>query len=328
VAEAVPVTERRRAAPAVSVVLPTYRRPDLLERAMASVLAQTFGDWELLVIDDNGLGTEAQRATEAFLRRFAAEPRVVYVPHEVNLGACAARNNGIQAARGRYVAFLDDDDAWYPTKLARQVACFEEADPAVALVYCGFRRVVDGTPGQVVVPDGSGHVWRNLLKRNGIGSTSLVLCRRTALLEVGGFDERLPSKQDIDLYIRLAARFPFAWLGEVLLDKHRHTGEAIGKNYDGVVRANTLFYDKHRSLFEPDRDVHHHRLRSFGHETLRAGRMAEARSLLLRAWWLKPTDVATLALALLINRPLLAAYRGLKRRLKGRPGPTAPPREA
>jgi len=305
------------AAPAVTVVLPTYRRADLVARALDSVRRQTWTDWQLLVVDDNGVGTPDQLATAAVVARFGADPRIAYLPLERNGGACAARNAGIRSALGRYVAFLDDDDAWFPEKLALQVGAFAAADPEVALVYGGFRRVDGDGPGRIVVPDGRAHVWRNLLKRNGIGTTSLVMCRRTALLEVDGFDERLPSKQDIDLYIRLAARYPFAYVEAPLLDKHRHDGDAIGKNHDGIVRANELFYEKHRAHFEADREVHHHRLRSFGHEVLRAGRMGQARRLLLRAWRQKPSDVATLALALVVNRPLLAAYRALQGRRRG-----------
>lgn len=306
------MAEPAAATPAVSVVLPTYRRPDLLARAVGSVLAQTFRDWELVVVDDNGLGTPAQRATEAALQALGDDPRLVYLPLARNGGACAARNAGIRAARGRYVAFLDDDDAWFTTKLALQVACFEAAGPDVALVYGGFRRVGPDGPGAVVIPDGRAHAERELLKRNGIGTTSLVMIRREALLAVDGFDERLPSKQDIDLYIRLARRHAFAFVPAPLLDKHRHAGASIGKDYDGVVRANQLFYDKHRAAFEADRRVHHHRLRSFGHEALRAGRMDLGRPLLWRAWRAWPLDLASLALALVASRRLLAAYRALR----------------
>jgi len=315
------VAESPVAAPTVSVVLPTYRRPDLLERAVASVLTQTYGDWELLVIDDNGLGTPEQAATEAALRAFTADPRVVYVPQAQNRGACAARNAGIHAARGRYVAFLDDDDAWFVDKLERQVACFAASEPDVALVYGGFRRVSEEGPGEVVRPDGRAHRWRDLLMRNGIGTTSLVMCRRTALLEVGGFDDQLPSMQDFDLYIRLAQRFPFGYVEEPLLDKHRHAGATIGKDSAGILRANEVFYAKHRALFEADRGVHHQRLRWFAFQALRAGRIGQARRLFWSAWRLRPADLATLGLAVVISRPTLAAYLALRRR---RPAGAAP----
>jgi O-antigen biosynthesis protein len=305
-------------APKVSVVLPTYRRPELLERALGTVMAQALTDWELLVIDDNGAGHEAQRQTEVTIRRLGADPRVNYVVHESNQGACAARNTGIRAARGTYVAFLDDDDAWYPHKLERQVACFEAADPEVALVYGGYRRVGEDGRTETRRADGRAHVGRNLWMRNGIGTTSVVMCRRDALLEVGGFDERLPSMQDYDLYLRLAQRYPFACVEEPVLDKHRHGGAMIGKDYDGILRANELFFEKHRESIVADPVVHHRRLVSFGHQAVRAESFGQARRLLLRAWSLRPLRLGPLVLALAANRPALLAYRVVRRRFRRR----------
>jgi glycosyltransferase involved in cell wall biosynthesis len=310
-------------APLVSVVLPTYRRSSLLERAIDSVTRQTWTDWELLVIDDNGKGSPDQVATEAFMQRFADDARIRYLAHDRNRGGGAARNTGIRMVSGTYVAFLDDDDVWLPIKLERQVACFEASVGDVALVYGSFRRF-DEHGVRTELADGDAHTWSNLLKRNGIGGTSLVMCRRSALLEIDGFDESLPAKQDIDLYIRLAERYPFAHVTDVLHDKHLHAGDTIGKNMEATARANALFYDKHRHRFEQDKDVHHHRLRSYGHEVLRAGHMVQARAILWKAWRLRPTDVSTLGLALLSNRPVLSAYRAVRRTLGLTPSKQGP----
>lgn len=302
------------AAPTVSVVLPTYRRPDLVERALGTVRDQTYGDWELLVIDDNGAGSEAQVATEAVVAKLAAiDPRVAYRAHPRNRGACAARNTGIEAARGRYVAFLDDDDAWRPEKLARQVACFEAADPTTTLVYGGLEVVEADGRRRAVPADGSAHQPRALLLTNGIGTTSLVLCRREALLAVGGFDEELPAMQDYDLYLRLADRGPFACVPEPLVDKHRHAGATIGKDLQAIARANERFYLKHRARFVDDPVVHHQRLRWFGEQLLRAERWREGRRRLWQAWRVHPRSVGTLALALAAHPPVVAAYRALRR---------------
>ena len=313
-----PVTRPARPTPpAVSVVLPTYRRAEFLGRAIDSVVRQTREDWELLVVDDNGVGSPDQRATEALMTRYASDARISYLPHGRNLGACAARNTGIRRARGPLVAFLDDDDEWYPHKLARQLEHFASASPEVALVYSGV---------VVVEPDGrkapkpasaAARERRNLLKRNGIGTTSAIMCRREALLAVGGFDERLPSMQDYDLYVRLAQRFSFDLVEEPLLEYHRHALFKIGKDHEAAARANCLFYEKHRSLFEGDPEVHHERLRVYGLEVMRAGRLGEARRLLLRAWRAKPSEIGTLALAVVLSGPTLAAYRAMRRYRQG-----------
>lgn len=283
--------------PRVSVVVPTFDRPDMLGRALASVFSQTFTQWELILVDDNGVGTEAQRATAAFVATLPAEPRLSYVVHERNKGGGAARNTGIRHARGEFVAFLDDDDAWYPNKVALQVECFERASADVALVYGGFRRHLQTGGTTVVMPTPGGASMTQLLRRNVIGTTSLVMCRRAALEAIGGFDEALRSRQDIDLYVRLAERYPFAFVPELLLDNHQHGGAAIGKNYEATIDAWGRFYAKHKDAFELDPAAHHEFLGRYGRDAVRAGQARLARRLLARAWTLRPARLDHLALA-------------------------------
>lgn len=300
----------------VTVVMPTFRRSSMLERAIESVKAQTRPDWELFVIDDNGAGTPDQLKTEAFMRRFDDEPRIEYVVHDTNLGACAARNTGIRRSSAPFIAFLDDDDVWYPFKLARQLEILEAMGPDVGLVYGGITVVDPEGRRTDRLADGKAHTWEHLWRRNGVGTTSVVLCRRSALTEIGGFDERLPSMQDYDLYVRLASRFNFAWAEEPLLAYRRHTLGNIGVDYEAAVVANRIFYEKHRASFENDPILHHHRLRSFALDVMRSGRISEARSLLWRAWRVRPSAVMTLVLAATLNTPLLHTYRFLGRGLR------------
>ena len=299
--------------PLVSVVMPTYRRASMLGDVIGSVLAQTFTDWELLVVDDNGEGTVAQRDTEAVLARYGDDARILYVPHERNRGACAARNTGIIRARGTFVAFLDDDDLWSADKLERQVACFASASPDVALVYGGWRHVFEDGTVETFMPDGSAHELPQLLKRNAIGSTSLVMCRRSALLAIDGFDETLPAMQDFDLYIRLGMQHAFSYVDSVLMDHRRHDSPRITTDPEVVQRANERFHAKHRHLFEADRDVHQARLRAYAYDMLRIGQFAKARRLYRSAWHVDRRSVRTLALGLLVHEPIIEAYRAMKR---------------
>src|SRR5688500_9781977 len=104
--------------PIVSVVIPTYNRAHLIRRAIDSVVAQTFADWELIVVDD-----ASKDDAEGVVRSYG-DSRMRYVRHDVNKGASAARNTGLYAAHGEFVAFLDSDDEWLPEKLASQVELF------------------------------------------------------------------------------------------------------------------------------------------------------------------------------------------------------------
>lgn len=312
-------------APMVSVVVPTYRRPEMIDGVIACVVDQTSSDWELIIVDDNGDGSAAQIETEAVVTRYRRDARIVYVKHERNAGACAARNTGLRRARGAYVAFLDDDDVWFAEKLERQLAGFAAGDPDVALVYGGWRYVYEDGRVEVVMPDGSEQRLPELLKGNRIGSTSLVMCRRDALLAIDGFDALLPAMQDLDLYVRLRLRFPFAHVDDLLMDYRPHGGPRITTNPRAVEEANERFYAKHRHLLEGDAEVHHARLRAYALDMLRAGQFAKARRLYRTAWRLRPANVNVLLLGCFASKPLVMSFRRAKRWLRSRARPSPPP---
>ncbi len=212
--------------PLVSVIIPTYNRAAILPRAIESVLAQSFGHFELVVVDDGSTDD-----TRAAVDRFA-DRRIIYLRHAQNSGGAAARNTGIDAARGRHVAFLDSDDEWLPDKLARQVAVLEQAGSEMGAVYCAHT-VQDDTSARVEEGEGelhTGDVFQTLLRGWCPASTSLFLVRRDPLVAVGGFDDSLPSFQDYDLWLRLAQICRFDAVAVPLVIKHAHAGIQISRD--------------------------------------------------------------------------------------------------
>lgn len=198
---------RRRASPAasaralVSVVMPMFNAGLTIERALNSVRAQTYVDWEAICVDD--------ASTDDTVARVAAfdDPRVRVIRLDRNGGPARARNLGIAAAKREFVAFLDADDEWLPDKLARQVALLE-ADAGLALVVTDLRvTTVDGREGNSVYarqpPMPGRDAWKTLLASSFI-ATSAVMTRRALLDQVGGFDPDLVTGEDQDLFIRLA----------------------------------------------------------------------------------------------------------------------------
>jgi len=184
-----------------SIVLPTFNRPEMLGRAVASVFAQTFQDFELIVVDDGSGGA---------LGRTPAPPRderVCVVRHDVNRGAAAARNSGIRIARGRYVTFLDDDDEYLPTFLAATRDALAGAPPSVGLTWCGIRILQDnqGDGAPIAPPPGDAEgrpqslVGRLLWAGTSCGVTLTAAC----LESVGGFDPSLQTVEDSDLFLRV-----------------------------------------------------------------------------------------------------------------------------
>lgn len=190
--------------PAVSVVLPTHNRRDLLPRAVASVLAQTLADLELIIVDDGSSDGTAEWVSGL------SDPRVVYLPLGSNRGQSVARNAGLRAARASLVAYQDSDDEWVPDKLAEQVDVLRK-EPGVAMVYGDLLRIpYRGEPYRMEAPDlKRGQVFDErptLYAAFGIG-VQTCLFRRRVLCRLGGFDERLRCFEDLDLFMRMLWRY-------------------------------------------------------------------------------------------------------------------------
>jgi glycosyltransferase involved in cell wall biosynthesis len=226
--------------PQVSVIIPTCNRSELLPAAIRSVLDQTFQDFELVVVDDAS-DVSIDEVVEAF-----QDKRIRLIRHDTRRGGAAARNTGIRNSYGDYVAFLDDDDEWYPEKLGRQVAALKQSDPSVGAIYTGYE-AVDTSTGEVrarKIPVHKGDLSAALLRANCIGSTSLVLVRRQCFEVVGMFDESLSSFQDYDLWIRLSRAYQFDYIAECLLRYRLHSNK-IWTNPEAIRRGLEILLEKY-----------------------------------------------------------------------------------
>lgn len=190
----------------VSVVTPTYRRADLLVKAIETTLAQTYRNIELLVVDDNVKGDEYSRKLREIIARFP-DKRLHLVEQEKHVNGAAARNAGIRAAKGEYIAFLDDDDYWEPQKIERQVALLSSLDESWGAVSCLMRVYLHGRLLACAIPYRDGSILLDLLTRRTSMGTGALLIRRTALDDSGYFDESLDRHQDLQLFARLAEKY-------------------------------------------------------------------------------------------------------------------------
>jgi glycosyltransferase involved in cell wall biosynthesis len=205
--------------PVVSVVLAAHNQARWLGEAIEGVRAQTFTDWELVVIDDGSTDDTAD-----VLARFTTDPRVRCL-RQPRAERAAARNRGIAETSGELVAFLDGDDVWRPTKLAAQVAALH-ASPEAGLCYTTARFIdVAGRPLPLRKPSRplAGRVFPVLVRGNVLILASVVV-RREALAAVGGFDETLPvfGCEDWDLWLRIARRFALIVVDEELTLYRQH----------------------------------------------------------------------------------------------------------
>jgi glycosyltransferase involved in cell wall biosynthesis len=228
--------------PAVSVIIPTYNRPDLLREALDSVSAQTFGDYEVIVVDDGSAPPIAQAVADHPIR-----PRIY---RQNRQGPAAARNRGIAEARAELVAFLDSDDLWMPTKLERYIAALRNS-PDISIFY-----------GPMVPIDAQGHIVNGRTKPRCAGRITealfkscfvdvpTVVCRKQLLTKAGGFDASLPVCEDYDLWLRLSLNEPFGLIEEPLAKRRLHDDRlskaAMSRNF--TIRAQMLlrFYESNK----------------------------------------------------------------------------------
>ncbi|TVP52317.1 MAG: glycosyltransferase family 2 protein [Halomonadaceae bacterium] len=226
--------------------MPTYRRAQLLERAVESVLAQTFTDFELLIVDDNVDGHPQQLATSKVLQARFSDQRLRYIINQGEHGGSGARNAGIAEARGGYVAFLDDDEDWLPEKLAKQVTLLDQAPAEVGVVDCGFFDYkADGSVRQAR-PKMQGWILERLLSKTGgrAPKLSTMLCRREVFARVGVFDTTLPAREDYDLYLRISRHYQFVSLPEPLSNKRSDAGQRLTGNPENFVKGFEGVYQK------------------------------------------------------------------------------------
>ncbi|MCU4742816.1 glycosyltransferase family 2 protein [Natronoglomus mannanivorans] len=236
----------------VSIVLPTYNRAHVVERAIDSVLDQSYKNWELNIVDDC-----SKDDTQQILQCYQGEKINVH-SHSQNKGGGAARNTGIKHSTGEYIAFLDSDDEWLPQKLEKQVAALQESNDKVIANYCdinkpaqthslsnilsNLRATLNKLDREDPVPKegGEGLIKYMLSPDFSIGGCSTLIVDRASVDQVNGFDERFPCHQDWEFLARILK------LGDITFTDE----ELVVKNYTGnptvekIEKAKELLYDE------------------------------------------------------------------------------------
>ena len=235
----------------VTVVITTCKRePLIIERAINSVVEQTYKEWELLIVDDSPHDWILRNEVKETVKSFSKDHRVKYYENESNYGACYSRNIGLKKANGDYIAYLDDDDEWLPDKLEKQVEAMKKASDEVALVYGPYYEENEETKERkkIDVPLLSGFLYEELMRQgNFFGGMSMPLMKTQCVIDVGGFDELMPAVQDMDLWLRIALKYPVTSIPEPLIIYHVYAGEKISNNPQkkiaGLKRLNEKNYN-------------------------------------------------------------------------------------
>ena len=228
----------------MSVIIPTFRRSDFLIRAIRSVIDQSYTNVEIIVVDDNqGDDVFRAEAKERVKRNFSDRP-IIYIEHKTNRGLPAARNSGIKAANGEFIAFLDDDDEWLPKKLEKQIALFRSLPQNYGVVSCGWNLIHSVNKYRRQVRPGFRGDLSKILGVNHFSPPSMVVVKRSFLDNVQGFDEDFKWRQDVELYFRLSQYCLFDFVDEYLVNYYYHEG-SMSRNLNQKLKAVDQFIKKH-----------------------------------------------------------------------------------
>lgn len=243
--------------PLVSVVIPTYKRPTDLKRAVDSVLNQDYKNIEIIVVDDNNAGTSERAETETLMEQYAENTKVKYLKHDKNRNGSAARNTGWKSAKGKYITYLDDDDEISKSKIKKQVECLETLDDSWGACYTAYRLVKADGSYQISSESRSGDVYLYALMRTMfMGSGSNLFLRKSVVDEIGGYDESFQRNQDIEFMARALEHHKLAYIDEELLIIHQdrtpthRTYEQINSYSEHYINK---FTDRFNKLSKKDR---------------------------------------------------------------------------
>ncbi len=290
----------------VSVIIPTYRRPDTLGRAIESVLKQTHKEIEVIVVDDNDEKSAFREHTLLFMMQYAQNPQVIYLHHEKNKGASAARNTGIAYSKAKYVAFLDDDDEFLPQKIEKQLTLIEQRDNSWGAAYTNFSRKTDGKITYTSSNTAEGNLMLDLfLRKTDFAAGSTLLIKRYILKELNGFDETFTRHEEWGLLVQFFRHYKIACASETLVTCHmdssinRPTLSELEKVNDHFFTTFDKDLRKHPEAFAT---IHNKHYLDVVDAYLNARQYKEALRVLKGCYPLKPRQYIRLALATINGR--------------------------
>lgn len=238
--------------PLITCIIPTHNRFNLLKRAVESVLQQTYANKELLIINDHSDYSEYDLLNN--ISNLNTKIKLINLPNDKR-GACAARNIGINEAKGEYISFLDDDDIWHPNKLAWQINTFLNDD--VKIVYGSYITVSQINKKGRFIKQIKTVSYKDLLWFNYIGSTSLIMVKAELAKKIY-FDEKLLSLQDADFYLRILKNGGIALpVTEAIATITNGNYNRISNNKINKIKGYECYLQKHKLLFNKKQLEYH-----------------------------------------------------------------------
>jgi len=263
-----------------------------LPRAINSVLKQTFNDFELIIVDDGSTDNTDQIVNE-YIKK---DDRVKYIKHEINKGGNKARNTGIDNSCGEYIAFLDSDDEWLPTKLEKQSNVFHNSKiKNIGLVYCGSY-AINKKNIKKINPSKKGYLLNNLLKTNVIvGGGSSELIKKRCFENCGKFDEnkilRHGGSQEYEMWIRIAEKYNFDFTPDNLIKYYIHNNSITGKSkFIEKKKAREYIFNKYKKYYINNPKLYSIALRYNGTRFVRESFCKEGRANFIKSIKINPLN--------------------------------------
>jgi len=230
--------------PKVSVVIVTYNRPEFISLAIQSVLDQTYQDFEIIVVD-NGVEKPAKEIVESF-----NENRIYYLPQIENTGCPGGKNIGMKNMRGEFVAFLDDDDAWFSEKLKLQIEAFEK-NPEAGFCFTAVTQIFDHGARDSSVPEGIGAYYEKALQKFSLFLSVTLMIKKIVIDDIGLIDESLPSCDEAELIIRITKKYKGVGINKPLvrvmsLSSHQQ----MGRNYQIRIDGRNILFERYRDEYK------------------------------------------------------------------------------
>jgi len=229
--------------PKISVIIPTHNRPELLKKAVGSVLSQTYKDLEVIVVDDG-----MEKRADSVIKEFN-DSRIKHIQHQEEKGGSAARNTGIRASSGEFIAFLDDDDEWLPEKLETQMKEFEKTGNDVGFCFSAVTNIFDNKEENTRVPAGVGDYFETALTRAKTFLNVTLIIKRFVFDDIGFFDEQLPSHQESDLIIRISKKYQGLGINKPLVWVNMSAHDSIGKSLKKGIIGKEMIISKNKDEF-------------------------------------------------------------------------------
>ena len=277
--------------PKISVIIPTFNRPELLKKAIQSVLDQSFKDFEIIVVDD-GLDERADVIVKEI-----DDNRIIYVQHKKNMGVSVARNTAIKLTRGEFVTFLDDDDEYYPEKLNEQFQIMEKYLNQIDFIFCHAEthlkeRDIFINTRKNNLKKGIRCFFEEALSMKILNIIPTVLCKKEKILQIGGFDKDFYNAEDKDFMIRLSKDSKGFFLNEVLVKVNlsEKEGDHLSGNLRFRIQGRELLLKKYNTDLNKRPKILAKHFSSLAFLYQENNNYKKASGLFLNGWKLNKTD--------------------------------------